>query len=125
MFFRRACQRKNEKSGVSAAKIEFGVYRQTETDANKCRFFLYMRTIGVIIYVMKPPLFAAAPFFKIGLCNIVNCCSEPRTTAYSHLHQHRALFYIRRCFVCFPLLSVIMVCGKQKVIHYKYWKDKK
>ena len=30
VFFRRACQRKNEKCGVNAAKIEFGVYRQTE-----------------------------------------------------------------------------------------------
>ena len=30
VFFRRACQRKNEKCGVNAAKIEFGDYRQTE-----------------------------------------------------------------------------------------------
>ena len=35
VFFRRACQRKNEKCGVNAAKIEFGVYRQTE-----CREFI-------------------------------------------------------------------------------------
>ena len=51
MFFRRACQRKNKKSGVSAAKIEFGVYRQTETDAYRRRFFLYMRELSAIIYV--------------------------------------------------------------------------
>ena len=30
VFFRRACQRKNEKCGVNAAKIEFVVYRQTD-----------------------------------------------------------------------------------------------
>ena len=29
VFFRRTCQRKNEKSGVTAAKTEFRVYRQT------------------------------------------------------------------------------------------------
>ena len=28
VFFRRTCQRKNEKSGVAAAKIEFEVYLQ-------------------------------------------------------------------------------------------------
>ena len=30
VFFRRTCQRKNEKSGVAAAKIEFEVYLQAE-----------------------------------------------------------------------------------------------
>jgi len=34
VFFRRTCQRKNEKCGVNAAKIKLGVYRQTE---NSCR----------------------------------------------------------------------------------------
>ena len=29
VFFRRTCQRKNEKSGITAAKTEFRVYRQT------------------------------------------------------------------------------------------------
>ena len=29
VFFRRACQRKNERCGVNAAKIEFGFYKQT------------------------------------------------------------------------------------------------
>ncbi|HBJ11701.1 MAG TPA: hypothetical protein DDY61_08505 [Ruminococcaceae bacterium] len=28
VFFRRTCQRKNEKCGVTAAKIDFLVYRQ-------------------------------------------------------------------------------------------------
>ena len=55
--FRRACQRKNKKSGVSAAKIEFGVYRQTETDAYRRRFFLYMRELSAIIYVYSKRLF--------------------------------------------------------------------
>ena len=36
VFFRRTCQRKNEKSGVTAAKTEFRVYRQIEAVQNNC-----------------------------------------------------------------------------------------
>ena len=39
VFFRRTCQRKNEKSGVAAAKIEFEVYLQADTSALKPRYF--------------------------------------------------------------------------------------
>ena len=30
VFFRRTCQRKNKKCGVTAARIDFKIYRQTE-----------------------------------------------------------------------------------------------
>ena len=41
VFFRRACQRKNKKCGVNAAKIEFWVYRQTvRQPRNRLALFL-------------------------------------------------------------------------------------
>ena len=41
VFFRRTCQRKNEKCGVNAAKIKLGVYRQTERRLYSRLFFLF------------------------------------------------------------------------------------
>ena len=39
VFFRRACQRKNRKCSITDERVDFEVYRQTET-AVPCRFFI-------------------------------------------------------------------------------------
>ena len=43
VFFRRTCQRKNKKCGVTAAKTDFVVYRQTES--SEIRSFLFYTVV--------------------------------------------------------------------------------
>ena len=42
VFFRRACQRKNGKCSITDERVDFEVYRQTESrDRNPCFFIIF------------------------------------------------------------------------------------
>ena len=57
VFFRRACQRKNKKCGVNAAKIEFWVYRQTVRQPRNRLALFFMSFLSQSSALNQKPVF--------------------------------------------------------------------